>query len=79
MVRVAGTVSFCARLCVTLDESRLTARCFSEFESLLATMYLATLMLTGQGGPEGHLPWYTKGVVLLTGAFSIGLFAIPGK
>lgn len=40
-------------------------------------MYLATLMLTGQGGPEGDLPWYTKGVVLLTSAFSIGMFAIP--
>jgi hypothetical protein len=40
-------------------------------------MYLSTLMLTGQGGPEGDLPWYTKGVVLLTSAFSIGMFAIP--
>jgi hypothetical protein len=40
-------------------------------------MYLATLMLTGQGGPEGDLPWYTKGVVLMTSAFSIGMFAIP--
>ena len=34
-------------------------------------------MLTGQGGPEGDLPWYTKGVVLLTSAFSIGMFAVP--
>ena len=42
-------------------------------------MYLSTLMLTGQGGPEGDLPWYTKGVVLLTGAFSIGMFAIPAS
>jgi hypothetical protein len=40
-------------------------------------MYLATLMLTGQGGPDGDLPWYTKGVVLMTSAFSIGMFAIP--
>jgi hypothetical protein len=40
-------------------------------------MYLATLMLTGQGGPERDLPWYTKAVVLLTSAFSIGMFAIP--
>lgn len=44
----------------------------SEFQSILSTMYLATLMLTGQGGPEGNLPWYTKAVVLLTSAFSIG-------
>eukprot|EP00525_Craspedostauros_australis_P006005 CAMPEP_0198112148 /NCGR_PEP_ID=MMETSP1442-20131203/4046_1 /TAXON_ID= /ORGANISM="Craspedostauros australis, Strain CCMP3328" /LENGTH=218 /DNA_ID=CAMNT_0043768833 /DNA_START=11 /DNA_END=667 /DNA_ORIENTATION=+ len=42
-------------------------------------MYLSTLMLTGQGGPSGDLPWYTKGVVLLTGAFSIGMFAIPAS
>ena len=48
-----------------------------EFASILSTMYLSTLMLTGQGGPEGDLPWYTKSVVLLTGAFSIGMFAIP--
>jgi hypothetical protein len=36
-------------------------------------------MLTGQGGPQGDLPWYTKSVVLLTGAFSIGMFAIPAS
>eukprot|EP00980_Cylindrotheca_fusiformis_P005459 scaffold1169_cov120-Cylindrotheca_fusiformis.AAC.9 len=48
-----------------------------EFESIATTMYLATLMLTGQGGPDSDLPWYTKAVVLLTSAFSIGMFAIP--
>jgi hypothetical protein len=36
-------------------------------------------MLTGQGGPDGEMPWYTKGVVLLTGVFSIGMFAIPAS
>lgn len=50
-----------------------------DFQSLGATMYLSTLMLTGQGGPEGDMPWYTKGVVLLTGIFSIGMFAIPAS
>lgn len=50
-----------------------------DFNSLASTMYLSTLMLTGQGGPEGDLPWYTKGVVLLTGVFSIGMFAIPAS
>eukprot|EP00934_Nitzschia_sp_Nitz4_P006253 Nitzschia sp. Nitz4//scaffold35_size145790//123457//124807//NITZ4_003055-RA/size145790-processed-gene-0.248-mRNA-1//-1//CDS//3329549199//6243//frame0 len=50
-----------------------------EFNSLGSTMYLATLMLTGQGGPDGEMPWYTKGVVLLTGVFSIGMFAIPAS
>ena len=33
-----------------------------DFESIAATMYLSTLMLTGQGGPDGDLPWYTKGL-----------------
>jgi voltage-gated potassium channel len=48
-----------------------------DFTSIAATMYLSTLMLTGQGGPGGDLPWYTKAVVLLTGVFSVAMFAIP--
>eukprot|EP00531_Pseudo-nitzschia_arenysensis_P018924 CAMPEP_0116121852 /NCGR_PEP_ID=MMETSP0329-20121206/3912_1 /TAXON_ID=697910 /ORGANISM="Pseudo-nitzschia arenysensis, Strain B593" /LENGTH=341 /DNA_ID=CAMNT_0003615681 /DNA_START=22 /DNA_END=1047 /DNA_ORIENTATION=- len=51
----------------------------SQFKSLPATLYLATMMLTGQGGPDGELPWYTSCVVLLTGVFSIGMFAIPAS
>jgi len=51
----------------------------ADFSSIGATMYLSTLMLTGQGGPSGDLPWYTKSVVLLTGVFSIGMFAIPAS
>jgi len=31
-----------------------------EFESIPATIFLSVLMLTGQGGPDGDLPWYTK-------------------
>lgn len=50
-----------------------------NFKSIASTMYLSTLMLTGQGGPEGDLPWYTKGVVLLTGVFSVAMFAIPAS
>jgi len=50
-----------------------------QFKSLTATMYLAAMMLTGQGQPEGDLPWYTKGVVLLTGVFSVAMFAIPAS
>ena len=42
-------------------------------------MYLSALMLTGQGGPDGDLPWYTKSVILMTGIFSIGMFAIPAS
>mmetsp|Transcript_22746 Transcript_22746/g.46222 ORF Transcript_22746/g.46222 Transcript_22746/m.46222 type:complete len:440 (-) Transcript_22746:1588-2907(-) len=50
-----------------------------QFKSLPATLYLATMMLTGQGGPDGSLPWYTSCVVVLTGVFSIGMFAIPAS
>lgn len=47
-----------------------------EFESLLSTMYISTLILTGSSsiGDLPELPWYTKGVLLLTSAFSIGKF-----
>ena len=52
----------------------------TDFSSLASTMYVSTLLLTGQGGPDGtDLPWYTRGVILLTGAFSIGMFAIPAS
>lgn len=48
-----------------------------DFSSIPATMYMSTLMLTGQGGPDGDLPWYTKCIVLMTGVFSVAMFAIP--
>jgi len=50
-----------------------------EFSSILATVYLAVMMLTGQGGPEGELPWYTKVVVIITAIFAVGQFAIPAS
>lgn len=50
-----------------------------QFQSILATMYLATLLLTGQGGPQGDMPWYTKLVVLLTSFVSVAMFAIPAS
>ena len=51
-----------------------------EFGSIAATMYISTLMLTGQGGPDPeNFPWYTRIVVLLTGVFSIAVFAIPAS
>jgi len=50
-----------------------------DFQSILATLYLSTLMLTGQGGPSGELPWYTKLIVLLTSVFSVAMFAIPAS
>eukprot|EP00656_Telonema_subtile_P038443 TRINITY_DN4330_c0_g2_i2.p1 TRINITY_DN4330_c0_g2~~TRINITY_DN4330_c0_g2_i2.p1 ORF type:complete len:448 (-),score=169.44 TRINITY_DN4330_c0_g2_i2:186-1529(-) len=50
-----------------------------EFSSVLATMYLTILMLTGQGQPSGQLPWYTKLVCSLTAFFSVAIFAIPAS
>jgi len=51
----------------------------NDFGSIAATLYLSTMMLTGQGGPGGELPWYTKSVVLLTSVFSVAIFAIPAS
>lgn len=52
-----------------------------EAWNLFTTMYFATLILTGQGGPpdDGTLPWYTKSIVLLASLFSVGMFAIPAS
>jgi len=50
-----------------------------EFSSILATIYIAVMMLTGQGGPEGDLPWYTKVVVIVTAIFAVAQFAIPAS
>lgn len=50
-----------------------------DFDSIGSTMVLSLLMLTGQGGPSGQLPWYTQSVVLMTGMFSIAMFAIPAS
>ena len=51
----------------------------SEFESIPATFYLSILMLTGQGTPDGILPWYTKVIVMLTAVFSVPIFVIPSS
>merc|ERR1719171_2858745 len=50
-----------------------------NFSSVLACMYLAILMLTGQGEPNGQLPWYTRLVVCFTALFAIAQFAIPAS
>mmetsp|Transcript_22562 Transcript_22562/g.41394 ORF Transcript_22562/g.41394 Transcript_22562/m.41394 type:complete len:471 (+) Transcript_22562:13-1425(+) len=51
----------------------------TDFSSIASTMVLSVLMLTGQGGPSGKLPWYTQCVVVLTGIFSVAMFAIPAS
>ena len=50
-----------------------------QFESIPATFYLSILMLTGQGTPDGVLPWYTKIIVMLTAVFSVPIFVIPSS
>jgi len=50
-----------------------------EYRSILATMYLAIMMLTGQGAPDGPLPWYTKMMVCCCSVFAVGLFAIQAS
>ena len=51
----------------------------ADFTSLPATMYLAVLMLTGQGVPDGVLPWYTKIIVAITSLISTALFVLPAS
>lgn len=51
----------------------------ADYSSILACMYLAVMMLTGQGQPEGTMPWYTKIVVCITCIFAVGLFAIQAS
>jgi hypothetical protein len=55
---------------VTLEE---------DFSSIPATMYLSVMMLTGQGGPAGWLPWYTKLICAITAVFAVAQFAIPAS
>lgn len=50
-----------------------------DFDSIGSTMVLSLMMLTGQGGPSGDLPWYTQAVVLMTSLFSVAMFAIPAS
>merc|ERR1719476_941555 len=50
-----------------------------DFSSIPATMYLSVMMLTGQGQPEGTLPWYTKVICAVTAIFAVAQFAIPAS
>eukprot|EP00438_Fugacium_kawagutii_P030516 Skav213644 [mRNA] locus=scaffold2012:211985:213595:+ [translate_table: standard] len=50
-----------------------------DFESIPATMYLSVMMLTGQGQPNGQLPWYTKVIVVVTAVLATAQFAIPAS
>jgi len=50
-----------------------------NFRSIPSTLYLAVLMLTGQGGPDGKLDPLTKVVCSLTAIFSVAVFAIPAS
>lgn len=50
-----------------------------NFSSILACLYISILMLTGQGIPNGDMPWYTRIVVALISLFAIAQFAIPAS
>jgi hypothetical protein len=77
VVMAAGLIMFTAVLMYYLRPQEMDDE---ENEwSISTTIYYSTLMLTGQGGPDGKLPWYTQVVVLMTGLFSIGMFAIPAS
>merc|ERR1719428_2089199 len=52
---------------------------YDNFSSILACMYLAILMLTGQGIPNGTMPWYTRIIVAIIALFAIAQFAIPAS
>merc|ERR1719335_821196 len=52
---------------------------FDDFKSILACSYLSILMLTGQGIPNGTMPWYTRIIVSVTALFAIAQFAIPAS
>jgi voltage-gated potassium channel len=70
MLLVCSVMLFYTRPPVEMDH-------IDNFSSVLACMYLAILMLTGQGEPDGQLPWYTRVVVSVTALFAIAQFAIP--
>ena len=50
-----------------------------DFASIPATMYLAILMLTGQGDPDGDLNLATQLLCAVTAAFSVTMVAIPAS
>ena len=63
-----------------MDVDRSDLDNLDDFHSIPATLYMATLMLTGQGGPDADdLPWYTRSVILITAVFSVAMFAIPAS
>jgi voltage-gated potassium channel len=78
-ILAALLIFFTAMLLYYLRPRDGAAEQIAEFESLPATLYLALLMLCGQGQPDGPLPWYTQAVVALTACFSIAFFAIPAS
>eukprot|EP00934_Nitzschia_sp_Nitz4_P005972 Nitzschia sp. Nitz4//scaffold35_size145790//121931//123460//NITZ4_003054-RA/size145790-exonerate_est2genome-gene-0.119-mRNA-1//1//CDS//3329549196//5962//frame0 len=51
-----------------------------EFDSIPSALYLSVLILTGQDTfiqSSADMPWYTKIVICITGALSVGMYAIP--
>jgi len=50
-----------------------------NFTSIVACFYLSSLLLSGQGMPDGILPWYTRIVIGVGCLFAIAQFAIPAS
>jgi hypothetical protein len=52
-------------------------RAANNITGVPSAMYLAVLMLTGQGTPEGELQLISKCVVVITAFLSVPFFAVP--
>jgi hypothetical protein len=50
-----------------------------DFGSIPSALYVSTMMLTGQGGPDGDLPWYVKVLCGITAVFGVAFFVLPAS
>eukprot|EP00938_MAST-03A_sp_MAST-3A-sp1_P005749 g5749.t1 len=50
-----------------------------DFGSIPSALYVSTMMLTGQGGPDGDLPWYVKVLCGTTAVFGVAFFVLPAS
>ena len=50
-----------------------------DFGSIPSALYVSTMMLTGQGGPDGDIPWYVKVLCGTTAIFGVAFFVLPAS
>eukprot|EP00939_MAST-03C_sp_MAST-3C-sp1_P002255 g2255.t1 len=72
MVTTSTCLYYIAKFSSDMDDN-------SDFTSIPAALYLSVMMLTGQGGPEGSLPWFMKVLCAATAIFSVPVFVIPSS